>query len=198
MINLLFHGQAREAFNLPAGSTLIKCGFYVNHNPDFLWIQNILAPLFLSDSKTRPWQMSFWAFADHSSTNHNSLILPLRAIYTNRSWLIEAPALGTFPFFFLSLNPLLKDLKEILIINASPKEGHSDSLLVWEAYDFISLRHMCKYFFNSILYLLNTGPHIIRFYTEFKIYKLSIFKSIMRQDDKNNNNGQCVFNIEYR
>jgi hypothetical protein len=36
MINLLFHCQAKEAFNLPAGSTLIKCGFYVNHNPDFL------------------------------------------------------------------------------------------------------------------------------------------------------------------
>lgn len=101
MINLLFHGQVREALSLPAGSTLIKCGFYVNHNPDFLWIQNILAPLSLSDSKTRPWQMSFWAFADHSSTKHNSLILSLRAIYTNRSWLIETPALGTFPFFSL-------------------------------------------------------------------------------------------------
>lgn len=107
MINLLFHGQVREALSLPAGSTLIKCGFYVNHNPDFLWIQNILAPLSLSDSKTRPWQMSFWAFADHSSTKHNSLILSLRAIYTNRSWLIEAPALGTFPFFF-SLKSSLK------------------------------------------------------------------------------------------
>jgi hypothetical protein len=58
----------------------------------------MLASLFLSGGKTRPWQMSFWAFADHSSTKHNSLILSLRAIYRNRSWLIEAPALGKFSF----------------------------------------------------------------------------------------------------
>lgn len=182
MINLLFHSQVREPLNLPAGSTLIKCGFYVNHNPDFLWIQNILAPLSLSDSKTRPWQMSFWAFADHSSTQHNSLILSLRAIYTNRSWLIEAPALGTFPFFSLS-NLLLKGLKEIRISNTLCKEEHGDSLLI-ENHDFISLRNIHKDFFELIF--LNMGPHIIRFYIKFKIYELSIFKSIMGQADKNN------------
>ena len=92
------HCQAREAFNISPGSTLIKCGLYVNHNLDFLWIQNMLASLFLSGGRTRPWQMSFWAFADHSSTKHNSLILSLRAIYRNRSWLIGALALGKFSY----------------------------------------------------------------------------------------------------
>lgn len=101
MISPLPHCQVRKGFNLSAGSTLIKCGYYVNRNPDFLWIQKMLASLFLSGCKTRPWQMSFWAFADHSSTKHNSLILSLRAIYRNRSWLMEVPVLSEF-----SISPL--------------------------------------------------------------------------------------------
>lgn len=133
-------GPGRRSLSLAAASTLIKCGLCVDRNPDLLWIQNVPASLLLSGGKTRPWQMSFWAFADHSSTEHNSLILSLRAIYRNRGWLIGALVLGKFSFPLSVLNPLWMYLKEMIINNTLLQEEHRESLSLEKLHDFIHLK----------------------------------------------------------